>query len=147
MYVAEERVLGVRLAALVAERWVGVREVDQETLDAGAVCGKEPRDRAVRRHRLEHARLDLKVPAVVDVTSLEDGTCGRCRVAAALEGDGLEEWLVRVAEVLVQVVLNDVAGLEGVHLVRTGADRLEVRGTILRLRAQAVCVLRLLQDR
>src|SRR2546427_4134541 len=139
--------LGVRLAALVAERRVRVREVDEQTLNARTVRGEEPRDRAVRRHRLEHARLDLKVPTVVDVAGLEDRASGRCRVAAALEGDGLEERLVRVAEVLVEVVLNDVAGLECVDLVGTGADRLEVGRAVLRLRAEAGGVLRLLQDR
>ena len=147
MDVAEEGVLGIGLTALVAQRWVGVREVDEQPLDARTVCGEKPRKRAVRRHRLEHTRLDLEVPTVVDVAGLEDRSGGRCGVAATLECDGLEERLVRVAEVLVQVIKDGVAGLEGVHFVRPGTDRLEIRGAVLRLRAEAVRVLRLLQDR
>src|SRR5438128_8356766 len=103
--------LRVRLAALVAERRVGVREVDEKPLDARTVGGEEPSDGAVGRHRLEHSRLDLEIPPVIDVAGLENSARGRGRVAAALQRDGLEERLVRIAEVLVQIVLNDVARL------------------------------------
>src|SRR2546428_12317752 len=100
--------LRVRLAALVAERRVGVREVDEQPLDARTVRGEEPSDGAVGRHRLEHSRLDLEIPPVIDVAGLENSARGRGRIAAALQRDGLEERLCWIAAGLRQIVTEHV---------------------------------------
>src|SRR5207248_5060764 len=107
----EERVLRRRLAAGVA-RSVRVGEVDQDALDARAVDRQHRAGRAGRDHGLEDVRRDLEVPGVVDGPGLEERPGRGLGVAATLEVDRLEVRLVRVAEVRVRGVGDDVTRLE-----------------------------------
>src|SRR5207247_7305307 len=102
--------------------------------------------RAGRDHRLEDVRRDLEVPGVVDGAGLEDRARRRLGVAATLEVHRLEVRLVRVAEVRVDRVGDDVTRLEVRDHIRAGADRLEVAGRVLELRAGEGRELGLLQD-
>ena len=138
--------LGVGLAALVTERCGRVGEVQEDALDARAVDREQLALRARVGHRLEDAGLHLEVPRVVDVAGLEDRASRRRSVAATLERDGLEVRLVRVAELVVHRVGDDVTRLEVDDLVGTGADRLEVAGRVLELLALVGLELLLLKD-
>src|SRR6266702_3672641 len=66
---------------------------------------------------------------------------------SALECDRLEEGFVRIAEVVIQVVRNDVAPLELADLVWAGADGLPVGVAARGPRSDAALELVLLEDR
>ena len=145
LQVGQERVLRGRLGARAIGFGVRVGKVDQEALDVRADCRCELAAPALHQ-LIQDLRLDLQVPRVVGLTRLEDGTRGLSRVAAALDLDLFEERLGRVAEVRVDLVGDDVAGLELLDLVRTGAVGRQVAGRVLRLGAHVVLELRLLDD-
>src|SRR5712691_4175873 len=96
--------LGVRLAAPVAERRRGIREVELDALHARAEDRDQSAGLRVLRHCSERVRFDLQVPRVVDVPGLKESARRGLRVATALERDRLEERLVRIAEVVIEVV-------------------------------------------
>ena len=139
--------LRVRLGALVAERCVGIREVEVEALDARAEDRDECAALRVLRDRPKRVRFDLQVPRVFDLPALKDRTRRSLGVRPALEGDRLEERLVLIAKVLVQIERGDIADLEVTDLVRPGADRIDIRGTARGIRTEAALVLILLEDR
>src|SRR5262249_25051757 len=74
--------------------------------------------------------LDLDVPGEVVLTRLEHGTRGGCRVPAALHLDGVEERPVSYVIARVDLPANDIARPEVHETVRTGSDRLEIRGRL-----------------
>ena len=102
--IGEERVRGVHLRALAIDLLVRVGEVDVDPLDAGALFGNQLAGGilAVGEHPVENRRLDLQVPGVVVVTSLEHGAGRRWRIATTLDVDRGEERLVGFAVVLVR---------------------------------------------
>jgi hypothetical protein len=72
----------------------------------------------------------LQVPGEVVFPGLEHGARRRRGVAAALQVDPLEEWLVRVAVVLVDHVGSLIVRGEGLDLVGTSANRIKEEGVV-----------------
>ena len=87
---------------------------------------------AAARHPLQNRPLHLQVPGVVVLAGLEHRAGGRDRVSAALDLHLLEGGLVGIPVELVDRVDHEVAGAEEVHLVGTGAERLQIEGGIAR---------------
>src|SRR5439155_15354926 len=98
-----------------------------------AVDREQPALAARARQRLQDIRSYLEVPCVVDIAGLKDRSRRSQRVTATFERDGLEVGLVRVAELVVHLVGDDVSRLERVDDIGACADRFEVAGRVLEL--------------
>src|SRR5690606_38176613 len=120
--VRQVRVVGAELRALAVDLGVGVGEVDENALDADAGDDQQRAGLGGVLHLVEDVSLDLEIPGIVNVAGLHRAARRRGRVAAAFQLDALEPGLIAEAIIFVDLVGDNVAGLELGDLVRPGAD-------------------------
>ena len=131
--------LGLDAGALAVDLGPGIRVVELDVLDvaAGHDVGLAL---AALLHAFENLVLDLEIPGVVELTRLDDGACGRDRVASALHLDCVEEGAIRQVIAREELALDHVAGFEVDEPIGSGADRLEIRRRLARLAASEAVV-------
>ncbi len=134
--------LGVLVGPLPFMLGPRVRELEVQAFDGDARVLHQHARSVFRDHAVEQVRLDLELPREVELTGLEHGPRRRGRVTPALDLDGGEEGLVRLAVVLVDDVRRAIVRREALDHVGAGADGVQREG-VVRLRTGLEDVLRI----